>query len=157
TAVTRPPGDRRQPLVPSSSSTRSTGNRLATITRSAGTPPTLVGPGSPWLPAAAGGSPDPSQEWFLHQCPGPGSAPSVVVMENTAPQTRPTGAAHAWATTAVRSGWWPRVVGATPYSLLALPMGVVAFVVAVTGVATGVPLVIVWVGLPVLAGTLLVA
>ncbi len=43
------------------------------------------------------------------------------------------------------------------YSLLALPLGVLAFVVVVTGVATGVGTLVVWVGVAVLAATLLAA
>ena len=43
------------------------------------------------------------------------------------------------------------------YSLLSLPLGVLAFVVVVTGVATGVGTLVVWVGVAVLAATLLAA
>jgi signal transduction histidine kinase len=41
------------------------------------------------------------------------------------------------------------------YQLVGLPLGILAFVVAVAGFATGVGTLVVWVGVPVLAGTLL--
>ncbi|MBC8091049.1 MAG: sensor domain-containing protein, partial [Pseudonocardia sp.] len=43
------------------------------------------------------------------------------------------------------------------YLLAGLPLGIVAFVVAVTGFSVGVGTLVVWVGLPVLVGTLVAA
>lgn len=48
------------------------------------------------------------------------------------------------------TGFWPRVT----YLLAGLPLGVAAFVVGLTGFVAGVPLLIVWLGIPVLAATL---
>ena len=57
-----------------------------------------------------------------------------------------------------RSRGWFRQLGVdTGYALLSLPVAVVAFAVVVTGLALGVGLLIVWVGVAVLAATLLAA
>ncbi|MGY1705331.1 sensor histidine kinase [Geodermatophilus sp. SYSU D00697] len=45
----------------------------------------------------------------------------------------------------------------TGYSLLALPLGIAAFVLVVTGLAAGTGLLVVWIGVAVLAGTLVAA
>ncbi|GAB3192319.1 sensor histidine kinase [Geodermatophilus arenarius] len=55
------------------------------------------------------------------------------------------------------AGLLRRLLVDSGYALLSLPVGIAAFVVAVTGVAVGVGTVVVWVGLAVLALTLLAA
>jgi hypothetical protein len=45
----------------------------------------------------------------------------------------------------------------TAYSLTALPIGILTFVAMVTGLSVGVSLVVVWVGVPILVGTLIAA
>jgi hypothetical protein len=45
----------------------------------------------------------------------------------------------------------------TAYSLTALPIGIVTFTLVVTGIAVGVGTAIIWVGIPILIGTLLVS
>lgn len=54
-----------------------------------------------------------------------------------------------------RTGLVERVLRDSAYSLAALPIGIATFTIAVTGLSAGLGLVIVWVGLPVLVGTLL--
>jgi signal transduction histidine kinase len=56
-----------------------------------------------------------------------------------------------------RRGWVRQLGLDTAYSLVGLPFGVAAFVVVVTGLSLGVGLLVVWVGVPVLAATLLAA
>jgi signal transduction histidine kinase len=57
-----------------------------------------------------------------------------------------------------RSRGWFRQLGVdTGYALVSFPIAIAAFVVAVTGLALGAGLLIVWVGVAVLAGTLLAA
>jgi signal transduction histidine kinase len=57
-----------------------------------------------------------------------------------------------------RSRGWLRQLGTdTGYSLLAFPLAVVGFAVVVAGLAAGTGLLVVWVGVAVLAGTLLAA
>lgn len=56
-----------------------------------------------------------------------------------------------------RPSLWQRLVRDSAYTLSALPIGIVTFVVVVTGLSAGVGLVVVWVGLPVLVGTVLLA
>jgi len=55
-----------------------------------------------------------------------------------------------------RTGFVQRTLRDSAYLLTALPIGIAAFVVAVTGMAAGAGLFVVWVGLPVLVGTVLV-
>ncbi|MGY1783459.1 sensor histidine kinase [Geodermatophilus sp. SYSU D00698] len=55
------------------------------------------------------------------------------------------------------AGLLRRLLVDSGYALLSLPVGIAAFVVAVTGVAVGVGTVVIWVGLAVLALTLLAA
>ena len=50
-----------------------------------------------------------------------------------------------------------RLVRDSAYTLTALPLGILTFTVAVTGFAAGVGLLVIWVGLPVLVGTVLLA
>lgn len=52
---------------------------------------------------------------------------------------------------------WRRLLPDTVYALSAFPIALVAFVVGVTGFAVGVSTLIVWVGLPVLVGTVMAA
>lgn len=69
-------------------------------------------------------------------------------------------AAHPTALLTPFAAWLPaptrgrQVARGFGYLLAGLPMGIVAFVVAVTGLTTGVSTLIVWVGLPILVGTL---
>lgn len=53
-----------------------------------------------------------------------------------------------------RPGWLVRDLG---YLLLGLPLGIAAFVVSVAGFAAGVGTLVVWLGVPLLAGTLAAA
>ncbi|MET0526343.1 MAG: sensor domain-containing protein [Nocardioides sp.] len=50
-----------------------------------------------------------------------------------------------------------RLLRDSAYTLTALPIGILTFTVAVTGISAGVGLFIVWVGLPVLVGTVLLS
>lgn len=50
-----------------------------------------------------------------------------------------------------------RLLRDSAYTLTALPIGILTFIVAVTGISAGVGLFIVWVGLPVLVGTVLLS
>jgi len=50
-----------------------------------------------------------------------------------------------------------RLLRDSAYSLSALPIGILTFTIVVTGIAAGVGLVVVWVGLPVLVGTVLLS
>jgi hypothetical protein len=50
-----------------------------------------------------------------------------------------------------------RLLRDSAYTLTALPIGILTFTIAVTGLSLGVGLFIVWVGLPVLVGTVLVS
>lgn len=43
------------------------------------------------------------------------------------------------------------------YALVAFPLSLVAFIIAITGVATGLSTIIIWIGLPILTGTVLAA
>ena len=54
-----------------------------------------------------------------------------------------------------RPGLVQRLLRDSAYTLTALPISIAAFVVAVTGLSAGVGLLVVWVGLPVLVGTVL--
>ena len=54
-------------------------------------------------------------------------------------------------------GWLAQVGADSAYTLLRFPIGVAAFVLVVTGLATGVGLLVVWIGVAVLAATLVVA
>jgi signal transduction histidine kinase len=54
-------------------------------------------------------------------------------------------------------GWWLQLGVDSVYVLVGFPLSIVAFVVVVTGLAVGVGTLIIWVGLPLLALTLLVA
>ncbi|MGY5884241.1 sensor histidine kinase [Modestobacter lacusdianchii] len=56
-----------------------------------------------------------------------------------------------------RRGWWRQLGVDTGYVLLALPVSLLAFVLVVTGLAVGVGLVVIWVGVPLLVGTLYTA
>ena len=56
-----------------------------------------------------------------------------------------------------RRGWFRQLGVDTGYALVGLPLGIVAFTVAVTGLSAGVGLLIIWIGVPVLVGTLLAA
>jgi signal transduction histidine kinase len=51
---------------------------------------------------------------------------------------------------------WQRFWRGMAYQLAALPLGIVAFVLSVTGFSVGVGTAIIWIGVPVLVGTLLV-
>ena len=53
--------------------------------------------------------------------------------------------------------WWRQLGVDTAHVLVGFPLSVLAFVLAVTGLAVGVGTLVVWVGLPVLVGTLVVA
>lgn len=50
-----------------------------------------------------------------------------------------------------------RLLRDSAYSLTALPLGILTFAVVVTGISAGVGLVVIWVGLPVLVGTVLLS
>ena len=50
-----------------------------------------------------------------------------------------------------------RLVRDSAYALTALPIGILTFTIAITGVSAGVGLFVVWVGLPVLVGTVLLS
>jgi signal transduction histidine kinase len=50
--------------------------------------------------------------------------------------------------------WRARTYAAALYLLLALPIGIIAFVLLVVGMAAGVGLSVVWIGVPILLGTL---
>jgi signal transduction histidine kinase len=54
-------------------------------------------------------------------------------------------------------GWWRQLGVDTAFVLLGLPLSIAAFVAVLTGLVVGAGLVIIWVGLPVLVLTLLVA
>ena len=53
--------------------------------------------------------------------------------------------------------WSQRLLRDSAYTLTALPIGILTFAMMVTGLSAGAGLVVVWVGLPVLVGTVLVA
>ena len=53
--------------------------------------------------------------------------------------------------------WWRQLGIDTAFVLVGLPLSVAAFVLVVTGLAVGIGTLVVWVGLPLLALTLLVA
>ncbi|WP_299956462.1 sensor histidine kinase [uncultured Modestobacter sp.] len=53
--------------------------------------------------------------------------------------------------------WWRQLGVDTGYVLLAFPLSVLAFVLVVTGLSVGTGLVVVWVGVPLLVGTLFTA
>jgi hypothetical protein len=59
--------------------------------------------------------------------------------------------------TTVRTNLAQRLLRDSAYSLSALPIGILTFTVMVTGLAAGAGLFVVWVGLPVLVGTVLLA
>jgi putative sensor protein len=59
--------------------------------------------------------------------------------------------------TTVRMNLAQRLLRDSAYSLSALPIGILTFTVVVTGLAAGAGLFVVWVGLPVLVGTVLLA
>jgi hypothetical protein len=71
---------------------------------------------------------------------GGGWVPSVVPMNETSPPSLAQ-----------------RLLRDSGYSLTALPIGILSFTIVVTGLAMGAGLFVVWVGLPVLVGTLLLA
>ncbi len=54
-----------------------------------------------------------------------------------------------------RTGFVQRLLHDSAYTLTALPIGVLTFAIAVTGLSAGAGLVVVWVGLPLLVGTVL--
>lgn len=54
-----------------------------------------------------------------------------------------------------RTGFVQRVLSDSAYTLTALPIGILTFAIAVTGLSAGTGLLVVWVGLPVLVGTVL--
>jgi signal transduction histidine kinase len=56
-----------------------------------------------------------------------------------------------------RRGWWRQLGLDTAYALLGFPLAIAAFVVVVTGLAVGIGTLVIWVGLPLLVLTLLVA
>jgi putative sensor protein len=59
--------------------------------------------------------------------------------------------------TTVRTNLAQRLLRDSAYSLSALPIGILTFTFVVTGLAAGAGLFVVWVGLPVLVGTVLLA
>ncbi|MGZ4605507.1 MAG: sensor histidine kinase [Blastococcus sp.] len=56
-----------------------------------------------------------------------------------------------------RRGWFAQLGVDTGYTLIGLPLGIVAFTVVVTGLSAGIGLLIIWIGVPVLVATLLAA
>ncbi|MQA33773.1 sensor histidine kinase [Modestobacter roseus] len=56
-----------------------------------------------------------------------------------------------------RRRWWRQLGVDTGYVLLAFPLSLLSFVLVVTGLAAGAGLVVIWVGVPLLAGTLYAA
>ena len=56
-----------------------------------------------------------------------------------------------------RRGWFRQLGVDTGYALVSFPLGIAAFVVIVTGLSAGAGLLVVWVGVAVLAGTLVAA
>jgi hypothetical protein len=56
-----------------------------------------------------------------------------------------------------RTSFVQRVLSDSAYTLTALPIGILTFAIAVTGLSAGTGLLVVWVGLPVLVGTVLVS
>ncbi|HET9423183.1 MAG TPA: sensor domain-containing protein [Nocardioides sp.] len=64
---------------------------------------------------------------------------------------------HTAAVEPTRPNLLQRLLRDSAYSLTALPIGILTFAIVVTGLSAGAGLVIVWVGLPVLVGTVLVA
>lgn len=77
---------------------------------------------------------------------GGGRVPSVVAMDETLRMP-----------TTYRPSLAERLLRDSAYCLTALPIGILTFTIVVTGLATGVGLFVVWVGLPVLVGTVLLA
>jgi len=61
------------------------------------------------------------------------------------------------APSAARPNWIQRLFRESAYSLTALPIGVLTFSLVVAGLSAGIGLLIVWVGIPILVGTLLVS
>jgi putative sensor protein len=59
--------------------------------------------------------------------------------------------------TTVRMNLAQRMLRDSAYSLTALPIGILTFTIVVTGLSAGAGLFVVWVGLPVLVGTMLLA
>jgi hypothetical protein len=72
-------------------------------------------------------------------------------------QTPRTGRPEAAAVERARPNLLQRLLRDSAYTLTALPIGILTFVIAVTGISAGVGLFIVWVGLPVLVGTVLLS
>jgi hypothetical protein len=59
--------------------------------------------------------------------------------------------------TTVRTNLAQRLLRDSAYALTALPIGILTFTIVVTGLSAGMGLFVVWVGLPVLVGTVLLA
>lgn len=72
-------------------------------------------------------------------------------------QTTTFPALNAPAAPAPRTGFLDRLLRDTGYTLSALPIGILTFSVVVAGLSAGLGLVVVWVGVPLLVGTLFAA
>src|SRR6187200_2641311 len=147
-AETRPPGERRHEALPCSSTTRSTGSRLATTTRSAPCCLRLEGLTSPPYAGRTG----PTRGVGLAGSWWSPSLPSVVPMTHTLTQRLDMTADDTAPLALVpgREGWWRRLLLDTGYTLTAFPIALLAFVVAVVGLSVGAATLVIGVGFVVL-------